>query len=191
VAHGSVVHGVRWVKEGQLLHGRDGHAPFFNFVNSVNSVSKTKTGGVVSESCFLLGKRGVSKLMDAPEKSPPPLQEWPNASQWITILHLSALAGIFLVGFGHVLGPFIIWLLKKQDVPGMDAAGRNVLNFQVSWTLWALLAGVVAFLGSCLVFPLVIPLVVFLVWLYQVIRGAIAASNGNEVVFPATIRFFS
>lgn len=128
--------------------------------------------------------------MDQPQ-TPPPLPAGPTPNQWITILHLSALAGIFLVGFGHILGPFIIWLLKKQDVPGLDTAGKNVLNFQISWTLWGIVAAIVAAFGSCLVFPLAIPIVLFAFWLFYVIKGAIAASNGSPYLFPLTIRFFS
>ena len=124
------------------------------------------------------------------KQSPPPLPEGPSVQQWITILHLSAFAGVFLVGFGHILGPFIVWLLKKQDVPGLDSAGKNVLNFQISWTLWGLLAGFIAIFGSCLVFPLIVPLVLFAFWLFYVIKGAIAASNGADYRFPLTIRFF-
>ena len=123
-------------------------------------------------------------------QSPPPLPEGPSATQWITIVHLSALAGILIVGFGHMLGPFIIWLLKKQDVPGLDAAGKNVLNFQISWTLWGILSAIVAAFGSCLVFPLAIPLILLAFWLFYVIKGAIAASNGAIYQFPLTIRFF-
>lgn len=129
--------------------------------------------------------------MDDPSQTPPPLPAGPTAAQWITILHLSALAGIFLVGFGHILGPLVIWLLKKQDVPGLDAAGKSVLNFQISWSIWGVLAAIIAAFGSCLVFPLAIPLILFAFWIFYVIKGAIAASNGSTYLFPLTLRLIS
>ncbi|NBQ40476.1 MAG: DUF4870 domain-containing protein, partial [Alphaproteobacteria bacterium] len=51
----------------------------------------------------------------------PPKSNGPDSRQWITILHLSALAGLVIVGFGHILGPLIVWLLKRNDVAGLDA----------------------------------------------------------------------
>lgn len=104
-------------------------------------------------------------------------------------MHLSALAGLVIVGFGHVLGPLIIWLVKKNDVPGMEAAGREVLNYQISWSLWFFLSGLVALLGSCLIVPIAVPFILFVFWFVFVITGAIRASNGESYKFPLTIRF--
>lgn len=121
---------------------------------------------------------------------PPPINSGsPDAKQWITLMHLSALAGLVIVGFGHILGPLIIWLLKKNDVPGMEAAGREVLNYQISWSLWFCLSGLVALIGSCLIVPIAVPFILFVFWFVFVITGAIRASNGETYKFPLTIRF--
>jgi len=131
---------------------------------------------------------------DSPTPSPPPLPPSANdvsARQWAVILHLSALVGLVIVGFGHVLGPLVIWLLKKNELPSLDAVGKNVLNFQISWSIWFLVSGVVAAIGSCLIVPLALPVGTFIAWLAFVINGAIKASNGLNVNFPLTIRFFS
>lgn len=123
--------------------------------------------------------------------SAPGPEDLPDNRRWITILHLSGLAGLVVPGFGHVLGPLIVWLLKKNDVPGMDAAGRNVLNFQISWTLLGVLSGVVAAVGACLIFPIALPIALFVMWVYLVFKGAVRASNGLPMAFPLTIRFLS
>ena len=119
----------------------------------------------------------------------PPKPSGPDARQWITLLHLSALAGLVIVGFGHILGPILIWLLKKNDVPGMDAAGREVLNYQISWSLWFFICGMIAFLGSCLIVPIALPVLLVIFWAVFLIKGAICASNGENYRFPLTIRF--
>ncbi len=124
------------------------------------------------------------------EPTPPPLDS-PEARQWITILHISALAGFLLVGFGQILGPLIVWLIKKNEVPGLDAAGRNVLNFHISWSLWWALSWVFVALFGCLVIPLAMPLVVLVAWVWLGILGAVRASNGEAYRFPLTIRFFN
>lgn len=143
---------------------------------------------------FTRSCREIFNMEESQPPCPPPLPPDGNdasARQWITVLHLSALAGLVIVGFGHILGPLIIWLLKKNEVPGLDAAGRSVLNFQISWSLWFFLSGVVAMVGSCLVVPLALPVGTFITWLAFVINGAIKASNGVSYNFPLTIRFFS
>jgi uncharacterized Tic20 family protein len=122
---------------------------------------------------------------------PPPPENSPEARQWITILHLSALTGFLLVGFGQILGPLLVWLIKKNTVPGLDAAGRNVLNFQISWTLWWALSWIFVAIGWCLIIPLVIPLVVLVAWVVLGILGAVKASDGALYRFPLTIRFFN
>lgn len=95
---------------------------------------------------------------------------------------------MILPSLGHILGPLIIWLVKKPESPAIDAAGRNVLNFQISWTIWMFVAVVVGFAGSCLVIPLVIPVGFLIAWVVFVILGAVKASNGETFEFPLTIK---
>lgn len=130
--------------------------------------------------------------MDTPPPIPvtpstPP--DSPEARRWITIVHLSALAVFVLPGLGQILGPLIIWLVKKNDVPGLDAAGREVLNFQISWTLWSALSWFFFAIGWCLIIPIAIPFLLVAAWLLFAAKGAIKASNGEAYRFPLTIRF--
>src|SRR5258708_25902172 len=65
--------------------------------------------------------------------SPPPPQT-PTESQvrmWQMWCHMSALAGIFLP-FGNVLGPLIVWQVKKNEIPSIEAHGRAAMNFQLT-----------------------------------------------------------
>ncbi|WP_416925739.1 DUF4870 domain-containing protein [Ottowia sp.] len=48
--------------------------------------------------------------------------------------HLSALAG-FIIPFGNLLGPLIVWQLKKNEMPFVDDQGKEALNFQITVTL--------------------------------------------------------
>jgi uncharacterized Tic20 family protein len=121
----------------------------------------------------------------------PPLQPAPGGiteQQWIVFLHLSAFAGMVIPSLGHILGPLIIWLVKKPESPAIDAAGRNVLNFQISWTIWMVVSLVVGFAGSCLVVPIVIPFALGIAWVVFVILGAMKAGNGETYKFPLTIK---
>ena len=116
----------------------------------------------------------------------PPQQPAPGVGdqQWIVFLHLSAFAGLALPSFGHILGPLIIWLVKKPGSPAIDAAGRNVLNFQISWTIYGIIAGFsIFFCIGAILFP-----AVFVAWLILTIMGAVKASNGETYKFPLTIK---
>ena len=103
--------------------------------------------------------------------------------QWKVILHLSALCG-FLIPFGNIAAPLIIWLIKKEQLPGLEPEGRKVLNFQISWSIYIIFAGLSMFfcIGAVLV-----PAVV-LAWLIFLILGTVKTSNGEAYAFPLTIK---
>jgi len=122
--------------------------------------------------------------------STPPLPPISNeVRQWLIILHLSALTGFIIVGFGHILGPLIIWLLKRGEFPEVDAAGKNVLNFQVSWSLWMGLSWLIGVFGSCLIVPMALPVITTIAWIIYMILGAVKASDGIHYNYPLTIKF--
>ena len=128
--------------------------------------------------------------LPSPAPLPPqqPVASGVSDQQWIVFLHLSAFAGLVLPSLGHIFGPLIIWLVKKPESAEIDAAGRNVLNFQISWTIWMFVSIIVAFAGSCLVVPIVAPFGLFIAWVVFVIIGAVKASNGETYQFPLTIK---
>lgn len=105
--------------------------------------------------------------------------------QWGMACHLSALAGLFLPTFGHVLGPLVVWLLKKDSSPFVDEEGKESLNFQLSMSLYALLVApsILIIIGFFL-----LGILAFLSFLFAVI-GAVRASNGESYRYPMTIRF--
>lgn len=95
----------------------------------------------------------------------------------------------FIIPFGNLLGPLAVWLIKKNDLPSIDPVGKAVLNFQISWTIWTVASIIVAFVGSCLIIPLVLPLITGIGLLVLTIIGGIKASNGEAYKFPLTIEF--
>ena len=54
-----------------------------------------------------------------------------NIRTWSMLCHLSALAGL-IFPLGAVLGPLIIWLVKKNELPEIDSHGKASLNFQLT-----------------------------------------------------------
>lgn len=104
--------------------------------------------------------------------------------QWKVILHLSGLCGLIIPYVGNILGPLVVWLMKKEEMPALEPEGRKVLNFQISWSIYIFLASLSLFfcVGAFL-----LP-VVGLAWLVLLIIGAVKASNGEPYTFPLTIK---
>jgi uncharacterized Tic20 family protein len=101
--------------------------------------------------------------------------------------HASALAGFFIPGAGHILGPLIIWLAKRTDSPEIDAHGKESLNFQISMLIYSLISGVL-----CLILiGFLLLAILHLLNLVLVIVASIQASEGKLYRYPITIRLIS
>jgi len=108
-----------------------------------------------------------------------------NVRIWNILCHASALLGIFLHFPGHLLGPLIVWLAKRDDSPEIDAHGKESVNFQISMLIYN---------GIAVVFCLVLVGFAFLavLWVLNavfVIVASIQASDGKLYRYPMTIRF--
>ncbi len=109
---------------------------------------------------------------------------------WALLCHLSAFAG-YVMPFGNIFGPLLIWLLKKDESPLVDYHGKESLNFQISLTIYALVG---AFLLITIIgIPLGMLLLLFAViaQIVLVIVAAVKVSSGEEYRYPFTIRFIN
>ena len=91
----------------------------------------------------------------------------------------------FIIPFGNVLGPLVIWLIKRTDSPYLDELGKEAVNFNISWLIYGIIAGLSIFV----LIGIILAPAVLIAWLILVIIGAIKASEGKIYRFPLTIRF--
>ena len=66
------------------------------------------------------------------------------------LIHISAFAG-FLFPFGSIITPLIIWQTLKDRSQFLDDQGKEAVNFNISYSLYMIIAGIIAgtfFLGS-------------------------------------------
>jgi uncharacterized Tic20 family protein len=75
--------------------------------------------------------------------------------------------------------------MKKEEMPMVDEHGKEVINFQISITIWIFIAAIFAVLLIGLPF-LIILAVLQIVF---VIIGALKADRGELYRYPLTIRF--
>ena len=108
------------------------------------------------------------------------------------LCHLAALALFVFPAFGNILGPLIVWLLKKDQYPLVDDQGKESLNFQITVTIAIfILAAITAVLIIVLVGFLLIP-VLIVIGLAEIILPIVAALQANQGVpyrYPFNIRF--
>lgn len=107
-----------------------------------------------------------------------------KARNWAMLCHLSALTG-YLLPFGNILGPLAVWLYKGPAYPLVDAQAKAALNFQISMTIYLLIAGLLV------VIVIGIPLLILLslIDLILIIIAAVKTRNGEAFRYPFTIRF--
>ena len=106
--------------------------------------------------------------------------------------HLSALAG-FIVPLGFVIGPLVVWQIKKNEFPSVDYHGKMALNFQITVAI-AIFASI--FLGLILIHVFCIGVVFFPLasllgigdLVFTIIAG-IKANNGEDYRYPYSIAF--
>lgn len=101
--------------------------------------------------------------------------------------HLSTFAGFIGMPFGNIIGPLIIWLIKKDEWQFVDHHGKEALNFQISVTIYSIIA---VFLCFVIVGFILLP-IIFIADVILTIIAAIKANDGEEYVYPYTIRFIS
>ena len=69
-----------------------------------------------------------------------------DARTWGMLCHLTALSALLGVPMGSILGPLIVWLIKKNESPFVDDQGKESLNFQISFLIYYFIAGLLIFL---------------------------------------------
>ena len=102
---------------------------------------------------------------------------------WGMLCHLLALTGYF-IPFGNIIGPLIVWLIKKEELPFVDDQGKESLNFQITLTIALIISGVLlmVFIGIIL-----LPLVAIF-GLVMIIIASIKANNGEKYRYPVCLR---
>ncbi|QKK03668.1 MAG: DUF4870 domain-containing protein [Pseudomonadota bacterium] len=126
--------------------------------------------------------------MTTDPQQPGPGHENPDSEtrNWAMILHLSLLSGL-VVPLAGLIVPIIIYVIKKESLPGLVPHGHVVFNWMISAVIYAIISVLLilaAGLGLLLLGALAIVSIVF------PIIGGVKASEGELWPYPLSIRFF-
>jgi len=130
-----------------------------------------------------------------PEQSyPGPRQHGlPSAGSRVAAIlaHLSApIAALISAGWLSLLGPLVVWLVKKDD-PYVRKAAAGAFNFNLSFWLLYLLSWllILTVVGAVVGIPLLVALFVVSAWCH--IKGAVRAADDRPYDYPFQLRVLS
>lgn len=148
---------------------------------------------------------GAASPPPPPPPSPPPSQNaqvsgdkpGQDQRQWAMFAHLSALIGGLVTawtgGWGVFIGPLVIWLVKKDEMPFVDDQGKEALNFNITIAIAfviMLIFSIVTFgVGLLVTVPLWI--VISIYWLVVTIIATLRANEGERYRYPLTLRIIN
>lgn len=112
--------------------------------------------------------------------------------RWAAATHLSMLIG--LVGIPGLLGPLVLWLIKKGESDFFDAQAKEALNFSLSLAIYivALVALIVIVsinesVAAIILFSLTLAAALIAGLILPIVAG-VRAANGSAYRYPLTIR---
>lgn len=148
----------------------------------------------------------LKRLMNVLEVAPDDLMDWSIAEDkgFLTAVNLSAL-GFFVFPLLGILIPLIMWISKKDKLKDINKIGKEILNFQITWTIIVFLtyiffiartyykienAGDIS--PSLMGNPFLLVGVIGFLYVYNfvlIIINTIRIYNGNEIKYFPKIRF--
>ncbi|MCZ7601787.1 MAG: DUF4870 domain-containing protein [Melioribacteraceae bacterium] len=102
---------------------------------------------------------------------------------WGMFCHISAFA-FFIFPFGNIIGPLVVWLIKKDVYPFVDEQGKESLNFQISVSIYAF----AALLLSIILIGIPILIALFFFDFILVVVAAVKANDGFNYKYPLSIQ---
>ncbi len=109
-----------------------------------------------------------------------------EARTWAMLCHLGGLGIYIIPTIGHLIFPLLIWAIKKDKHPFVDEHGKAAINFQLSFTIYAVIS---LFLTPIFGLGIVLLIALALFDLIVIIVAAVKANSGEYYQYPFSIRF--
>lgn len=108
-----------------------------------------------------------------------------EARTWAMIAHLAALTAYLGNGFGIIVGPLIVWLIKRDSMPLVNDQGRESLNFNIPILIYLVCCVPLILLAGP---GLLLMAVIGIFHLVFTIVAAVKAYDGEAYRYPLTLR---
>ena len=103
---------------------------------------------------------------------------------WGMLCHISAFALFVFPFFGNIIGPLVVWLIKKEEYPFVDEQGKEALNFQISVSIYAF----AALLLSIILIGIPILISLFFFDFIMVVIASVKANDGIHYKYPLSLQ---
>jgi uncharacterized protein len=103
-----------------------------------------------------------------------------NEKNWRIISHISALS-MFVIPFGNILGPLMVWLLKREEFPSVEQEAKESLNFQITMAI-------ILLIGFLMPFRLFLIPIWGIVNIVYIVMASISVSNNVNYRYPFNLR---
>lgn len=123
----------------------------------------------------------IPTTQQAPEAPPPPAPAGSPSKDEKTWGLLAHLSGIFL----SFVGPLIIWMIKKEEMPFVNQEAKEALNFQITMAIGYVAAGI---LMPILHMHLLLHQALGICNLVFCIMGAMKANEGTAYTYPFSLK---
>jgi transcriptional regulator with XRE-family HTH domain len=140
----------------------------------------------------------LKRLSNALNVNPDELIDWAikEDKKYLTFLNLSALTFLFFPMLG-ILVPFILWTSKKGKIKNINKLGKNLINFQITWTLILFFIPFLMFLFTkielleSLTLNLIFTIIgiMYFLNLIFILLNTLRISNEKEVFYYPQIKF--
>lgn len=140
----------------------------------------------------------LKRLANALNVSPDELIDWSvkEDNKYLTYLNLSALMFLFFPLLG-ILIPFILWTSKKSKIKNINKLGKDLINFEITWTILLFFIPIVLFTISKIglikdmtlsLFFIVIG-ILYVANLILILINTLRINNEKEVVYSPRFKF--
>ena len=140
----------------------------------------------------------LKRLSNALNVNPDELIDWSikEDKKYLIFLNLSALTFLFFPMLG-ILVPFILWSLKKGKIKNINKLGKNLINFEITWTILLFFIPFLLFLLSKIgliesltlyVIFTVIGIMYFINLIF-ILLNTLSISNEKNVLYYPQIKF--
>ena len=109
-------------------------------------------------------------------------EENKDARMWAMLCHLAGLCFLLPIvpGVGAVIGPLIVWVLKKDQAPFIDEQGKEAVNFQITMLIYGIIAAIL--LLACI--GVVLLPAVAIIDIVLAIVAAVRVNDGYHYRYP-------
>jgi uncharacterized protein len=106
-----------------------------------------------------------------------------KAHQWAMFMHFSQLLN-FIIPFGGIIAPIVMWQMKKDEMQGVDQHGKNIVNFLISMLIYSFISAIL----MLVVVGVFLLMILGVAGIVLPIIAGVKANSGEVWKYPLTLQ---